>query len=203
MNELITALAFAWRTFDGRNEQPTGRWNVWLFVGLALLLALYTHFNHITALQALVIYAVVLTYILTGYKSLTLPWVVYQYRLFKSFIYACKAKYRYFRNCETEEIYIEEWGKAEKRLLGVWHIKEVQFEHNNGFHTWHMSYRYVIAGCMICAILNTWSVTYLIACSVAGLLFPLRVRYWNTEASARLTEGILGAVIIGGWTWLI
>lgn len=207
MNEIITALGFVWRSWDGRgkdNPNPTPPyWNVYIYLGFLTILGGYVYLEYMTALKAFGIYAVVLTYILSGYKSLTLPWVFYHYRLFKSFIYACRAKYRYFRNCETEEIYIEEWGKAEKRLLGVWHSMEVQFEHNNGFHTWHMSYRYVIAGALICAILNTWSVPYLVACSVAGLLFPLRVRYWNTEASARLTEGVLGAVIIGGWTWIV
>lgn len=206
MNEIITALGFAFRTWDGRgkdNPNPTPPlWNVYLFLGLAFILGVYNGTGSISHFQALGIYAVVLTYILSGYKSMTLPWVWYHItkfnlnedlKIYRETTLRVLSNTEYFDDgydmCKRKEQEIEELTK--------------DYEKNNGFHTWHMSYRYVIAGCMICAILNTWSVPYLVACSVAGLLFPLRVRFWNTEASARLTEGVLGAVIIGGWTWLV
>jgi len=190
MNELITALAFAWRSMDGRQGAPK-YWNVYIYLGLLTILCGYVYLEYMTAWQALGIYAVLLTYILSGYRSLTTYWVYYHIKkdCYGRVIKLCeevgnkKQLYNYRRMLH----WLEKWYKADDK----------------GFTSWHMSYRYVIAGCMICAILNTWSVPYLVACSVAGLLFPLRVRYWRTEASARLTEGVLGAVVIGGWTWLV
>lgn len=206
MNELITALAFAWRTRDGRgddNPNPAPKyWNVYIYLGLLTILCGYVYLEYTTALQALGIYVVVMIYILSGYKSMTLPWVWYHItkfnlnedlKIYRENTLRVLFNTEYFDDgydmCKRKEQEIEELTK--------------DYEQNNGFHTWHMSYRYVIAGCIMCAILNTWSVPYLVVCSVAGLLFPLRVRWWNTEASARLTEGVLGAVVIGGWTWIV
>ena len=192
MNEIITALAFAWRTMDGRQNAPK-YWNVYIYLGLLTILGGYVYLEYMTALQAFGIYAVVLTYILTGYRSLTAYWVYYHIK--RGFLFA---EYRF------DEI-VNGWDDCNfvKLRFKVDNLDKWYNANDKGFASWHMSYRYVIAGVTICAILQTWSVPYLIACSVAGLLFPLRVRYWNTEASARLTEGVLGAVIIGGWSWLV
>lgn len=162
MEQIITALAFAWRTIKGRDSKPA-LWNVCLYSVLWLIMYGYVYFEIINKWQAVGIYAVVITYLLTGYKSFTVYWVQY--------------------------------------LMGK--ITEEEYEApDKGFSSWHMSYRYVVAGGIICAILGTFSTPYIITLSVAGSLFPLRVKYWNTEASARLTEGVLGAVLMG-WIWLI
>ena len=177
MNELLTALAFSWRTMDGRQSAPK-YWNVYLYAGLLIILCGYVYLEYMTAWQALGIYAVVLTYILSGYRSLTAYWVKYLYK-----------KHVKYEGYPFRLIDLEKWYKADDK----------------GFASYHMSYRYMPACAAIAFILSSdvyVGVIYTFCGGVAGLLFPLRVRHWSTEASARLTEGVLGAVIIGGWTWL-
>ena len=199
MNELLTTLGFAWRTWDGRGDDKPNPappyWNVYLYLGLLTILGGYVYLEYITTLQAFGIYAVVLTYLLTGYRSLTLYWVKY-----------------HLNKCELERektiIAIADMlhGDFDDELLVI--NMKLQSLHSwyeapdKGYASWHMTYRYVIAGAIICAILDNWNAYYLLACSLAGASFPMRVRYWNTEASARLTEGLLGAVMMG-WVWLI
>ena len=207
MNELLTTLGFVWRTIDGRgndNPNPTPPyWNVYIYLGLLTILCGYVYLEYMTALQALGIYAVVLTYILSGYRSLTGYWVYYHIK--RGFLFA---EYRF------DEI-VNGWDDCNfvKLRFKVDNLDKWYNANDKGFSSWYMSYRYVIAGALICAILGTWSVPYLIACSVAGLLFPISVRlleyipegkrdFWG-EVFAKFREGVLGAVIIGGWTWLI
>lgn len=199
MELLISTLGFVFRSIDGRQNAPK-YWNVYIYLGLLTILSGYVYLEYMTAIQALGIYAVVLTYILSGYKSLTLPWVLHLYNLYE--------EKRLKKFCEMFSL---KYGV----IFHGMNISKLtrEYEKYNGFHTWHMSYRYVIAGALICAILGTWSVPYLIACSVAGLLFPISVRlleyipegkrdFWG-EVFAKFREGNLGAVVIGGFPWLI
>lgn len=200
MNELLTALGFTWRSWDGRNSAPR-YWNVYIYLGLLTILGGYVYLEYMTTLQAFGIYAVVLTYLLTGYRSLTIYWVVYLLKRFKMNFDEMVVLYRYKVECPEHFVHnmsiIEKITDIKLQKLHNWYESD-----DKGFASWHMAYRYVIAGCMICAILDNWNAYYLVACSLSGASFPLRVRWWNTEASARLTEGLLGAVMMG-WVWLI
>ena len=177
---LLPILGGIYRMIDGRHFRPNG-WNVWLFA-ITLSYCIMTW-----GWLGVAIAGITIVNLLAGYKSFTWPWVVYNWK-----------RYKFMKEPLG--------GNALEGMKGLDRRNKVMeymqaYEKDNGFHTWHTAYRFLIPSLAICA-LTSWNFYYLGATVIAGALFPLTRKYWNTEPAAWIREFILGAVLIGGLAWM-
>jgi len=180
---LLLAIIFGtmWRHADGRDGRPM-QWNVYLYTGLSVVCHHSLGFNW----ASFAVYVLTLINLLSGYKSFTWPWIAYGIK--QAIVWTA-----------------HKWG-----LNHAGHTYEFDhgivkkfYEKNNGFHTWHTAYRFLVPSLIICAIVGNYNLYWLASIVAAGALFPLTNKYWSTEAAAQLREAILGGVVFGGTVYLL
>ena len=182
---------------DGRDWRPNN-WNFVLYPGLMLI----CHSQWGLTLTAFSVYTITLITVLSGYKSFTWPWFVYNIRKWSEII-RCKLIQE---GCEDEikGFVVSEYSSYLKDI-------KVEYEENSGFHTFHTITRFLVPAMVICSF-TSWNLYWLASVAFSASLFPLSIRALNHvpdkhrntigEVFAMIREGTVAAVVIGGLLWI-
>lgn len=182
LTPIIVLSCALWRWVDGRDWRLSG-WNVVLFVGYGYACSLLPYETHIQVL----LFALAMINILSGFDTFTLPWFKYKIALSKLIL-----KHHNLSVNATEGmrlVFMVRYKREAKALKAA-------LERDYGFNTWHTAYRFLPPVLIACAF-TQWDWTWVLLTVHAGYLFPA-TEFLKVPYREHLRESYLGLIVLGG-----